>query len=586
MTGRARSFSLGFLLLLCAGTAAAAPISTRKGLVVAAHPAAARIGAETLARGGNAADALVATAFALAVAEPQSSGLGGGGFALLYEARSRLVSVIDFREVAPAAATPGMFDRNGQYEPLLSREGGRAVAVPGAVAGYAWIAAHHGKLPLASLVAPASELAEKGVTLDAGDVRALQRGADVLKHSPAAADYYGLGRDVSGTLRLQPALGTLLRSIGRDGPATFYRGASAEAVVRAVQRAGGVLTAQDLAKYQVRTLAPLEGTYRGHRIVTVPPPSAGGIIVLQTLAALEKMRFPIGQANTADPTRLHDLAEVWDRAFAARLADIGDPRVEPQVTSLVPQLLAPSTIGRWVKSIGPRATSAEEIGRIGPIGKGISEGPDTTHVCAVDSAGNVALMTTTINGPFGSGVLVPELGIVLNNEMDDFAAPAGGNLYGLVGGRYNAVAPGKTPVSTMAPLIVFDGDRPWIAAGTPGGSTIATTLTQVVLHIVDDGMDVAEAVAAPRVHAQFHPDDVRVEPHAWSPETITALQSAGHRVVTAPFTFGNVQAVVIAPDGVRYGASDPRGSGAAVPEDLTPGVAPAPTLSPAIPQPK
>jgi gamma-glutamyltranspeptidase/glutathione hydrolase len=552
--------------------------------VVAASQLAARTGAEVLAKGGNAADALVATAFTLAVTEPFSSGLGGGGFALLYDAKTHEVHAVDFRETAPAAASPAMFNRKGMYDPDLSRFGGRAVATPGAVAGYAYVAANFGTRPLRELVAGAADIAEQGFMLTPGWERGVKRGARALSRFWNAANYYGFGRNILWTVRRQPALATLLRAIGEKGPEAFYTGAAAEAVVRATSQTHGVLALDDLKSYAARPLTPLEGSYRGHRVVTVPPPSAGGVALLETLAGLEKLNPPSGREHTVDATRFHDLVELWDRAYAARTNFVGDPRADSAVSTAVSRLLDKHTIDTWVASIGPRATPAAQVGTM--VDR-IAEGADTTHLCTVDAAGNVALMTTTINGPFGSGVFVPELGIILNNEMDDFAAATGPNLYGLVGGKYNAVAPGKTPVSTMTPTIVFDGDRPWIALGTPGGSTIATTISQVLVHLMDDRLDLPQALAVPRLHAQFHPDHVLIEPKGFSAATLAALEAKGHRIAKSPLMLGNVQAITIGPDGLRTGASDLRGFGAAVAEDepVAP-EKPAKTLVPARAPPK
>jgi gamma-glutamyltranspeptidase/glutathione hydrolase len=556
------------LIVLVAPAAWALPVTTHKGLVVAAHPLAARAGAQVLANGGNAADALVATAFALAVVEPQSCGIGGGGFALLYNARTHEVKAVDFREVAPAAASPAMFMRNGKYDPLLSRQGGKAVAVPGAVAGYASIAEHYGTKSLKALVDPAATLAEAATLYTEGHRRGLQMGAELLKSSPAAAAYFGLGQDVVGLRRRQPELAKLLRDIGAKGPHAFYTGRSAAAVVRAVAASGGILTTDDLAHYEVRSLVPLEGRFRGHRVVTMPPPSAGGVTVLATLEALD--RKPADQMRYGTVERAQLLAELFNRAYAARAAMAGDPRAEPKAANYVTQILKPETIASWLASIGPNATPSAEIGKA--IDQ-IKEGPETSHLCVVDAAGNVALMTTTINGAFGSGVFVPELGIVLNNEMDDFSPPEGGNLYGLVGGRYNAVAPGKTPLSTMAPTLVFDGDRPWIGVGAAGGSTIATTITQIILHVVDDNMDVQQALAAPRLHSQFQPDEIKVEQYGMDEETRKALVARGYKVgFWAPRS--NAQALTIGADGLRRSIGDPRGDGAAVAEDVLEGPKP------------
>jgi gamma-glutamyltranspeptidase/glutathione hydrolase len=547
--------------------ALALPVASRKGLVVSAHPLASRAGAEVLASGGNAADALVATAFALAVVEPHSSGLGGGGFALLYNAKTREVSVVDFRETAPAQASPKMFLKDGKYDPALSRQGGLSVALPGAVAGYAHIAAKHGTKSLKSLVDPAATLAEKGAIYTEGHRRALTFASELLKQFPVTADYYGMNADVLGQRRVQPRIGKLLREIGASGPRAFYSGKNASAIVRAVAASGGVLTTDDLEHYEVRSLKPLEGSYRGHRVVTVPLPSAGGTTVLSALAAAERLTPEQFKFGTVDRDRY--LIEIFNRIYAARAAYAGDPRVEPKAADFS-KLLDPKTIDAWMKSIGPSATPAAEIAKVADPSK---EGDDTSHLGAVDAEGNVALMTTTINGPFGSGVMVPELGIVLNNEMDDFSPPSGGNLYGLVGGRYNGVAPFKTPVSTMCPTLVFEGDRPWFGVGAAGGSAIATAVTQLIIHMVDDGMDVQQALNAPRLHSQFQPEESKIEYYGIEEETRKALVARGYKIGFTP-PRSNAQALSIGSDGIRRGAGDPRGEGAAVAQEQVETAAP------------
>lgn len=555
---------LGFAL----PKAEALPTSTREGLVVTAHPHASRAGATVLAEGGNAVDALVAAAFTLAVVEPHSSGLGGGGFALVYEAESGKVHAIDFREVAPAAADEAYFLQDGTYEPTLSKIGGRAVGVPGAVAGYAYLASKYGTWKLAKLVEPAAKLADKGFVTGAAHKRALQWGGKVLAASPEAAIVFGAddGGDGLGQRLRQPALAAFIRDIGKRGPKALYEGKGAEAVERAVKASGGALTRKDLADYEVRTLKPLEGSYRGHRVVTFPPPSAGGFTVLQTLAGME--RHPVEKLSHRSPARLHALIEIWKRSYAARAEFLGDPRVESAVNEHVERLLSKETMDAWVKSIDPKkATPAEEVSSLVRTTAG---GEHTTHLVAMDAEGNVALMTSTLNGAFGSGVFVPELGLLLNNQLDDFAAPVGGNLYGLVGGELNAIAPGKTPLSTMAPTLVFRDDKPWIAVGAPGGSTIATTIAQIILNVVDEGMDVQQAVAASRLHAQHRPEVVRFEAYGVEDATRSALERLGHDVQLTSFQWGNASVIVVGEDGVNQGSADPRGEGAAVAQDQLP----------------
>lgn len=554
-------FGATLLVLLSTAVAHAVPTSTKKGLVTAAHPLAAQVGARTLAQGGNAADALVATAFALGVLEPHSSGLGGGGFALLYEAKTGRIDILDFRETAPAATTTKLYETDGVYDENLSRYGGRAVGVPGAVAGYAEIVKKYGKLPLSRIIEPAAVLAQKGFPLAAAHRRVARWGKEVLARHPDLSKRFLYDGETLGQTLKQPAIAKLLRDIGKRGTKAFYEGKAADAIVRTVRDAGGVMTREDLSSYRVRALEPLVGSFRGHRVVTVPPPSAGGLTVLQTLAMMERTPAPKDSYNGVE--RLHLMVETWKRSFAARASFIGDPRHAPEVGTVLPKLLAPQTFDAWTKSITDRSTPSADISL---AIDSLREGDDTSHLGAVDAEGNVALMTTTINAPFGAGLVVPEFGVVLNNELDDFSPPVGGNIYGLEGGRNNRIGPGRTPVSTMAPTLVFDGDRPWIAVGAAGGSTITTTIAQVILHVADDGMDIRTALASPRLHAQFKPETVRIESWGLDDMTRRALEARGHTLVVGG-DWGNAQGIVIESDGTRTGAADPRGEGSAVAQD-------------------
>lgn len=538
----------------------ALPVETRKGLVVAAHPAAAEAGARILSQGGNAADALVATAFALGVVEPHSSGLGGGGFALLYDAKTKKITALDFREVAPADATPALFEKDGVYDATFSRAGGRSVGVPGAAAGYAEIVERFGRLPLKQVTSPAVALARNGFLIGAGHKRVAQMAESMRQNHPALAPRYLYWGDTLGVRLKQEALAKLMEDIGRNGRTAFYEGPNAQAIIDAVRDDGGVMTLADLTDYRVRALTPLEGTFRGHRVVTMPPPSAGGMTVLHLLGVLDRFPQPPPESRNA-PLVLHRMIETWRRSFAARAADLGDPRQSTEVSKRVEKLLSPKTLDAWAKSIGRYPTPASEL-----IDSS-REGDDTSHLCVVDEEGNVALMTTTINGPFGSGLVVSSLGLVLNNENDDFSPPTGGNLYGLEGGKHNGLRGGRTPVSTMAPTLVFDGERPWIAVGAAGGSTITTTIAQIVVNIVDTKMNVEQAVAKGRIHAQLSPDLVMVEPDALDDATREALKAMRHSLRTTPAPWGNAQALTIDADGVRRGAGDPRGVGAAVAQD-------------------
>jgi gamma-glutamyltranspeptidase/glutathione hydrolase len=528
------------------------------GAIATGHPLASEVGAEVLRRGGNAADAAVAAAFALSVVENQASGIGGGGFALVYVAREGRVHALDFREVAPRGATPGMFaGAAGGRRPSL--DGGLAVAVPGAVRGYAEIAHRFGTRPLETLVEPAARIAERGHQVNAEYVELARERYDCLAGRPAAAREF-LARGPGGVPEVPPPgwrlvrrdLARTLRLLGRD-PDAFYRGSLAERIARAAQEDGGVLTAEDLGRYRVRERPPLEGRYRGHRIVTMPLPSAGGAILVALLQVLEHEDPRQGGYR---PVRfLHAMIEAEKRLFARR-ATLGDPEQVPAAAAEVAELTSPAFAARVAGSIGERAAAA---GDVAPP----AESNHTTHVSVIDRDGNAVALTTTVNYSFGACVVVPGTGILLDDEMDDFdPAPGVPNAYGLVGRGANSPAPGKTPLSSMAPTLAFGPDgRLWLAIGSPGGSTIPTTVAQVISHLVDDGMGLEQALAAPRLHHQWRPEAVRVEPAGLESETARALVDRGHALTFAPEPWGNAQAVRVTPEGWREAACDPRAGG-------------------------
>lgn len=538
---------------------------SRQGAIATAHPLASEAGAEVLRQGGTAADAAVAAALLLSVVENQSSGIGGGGFALVWVAREKRVHVLDFREVAPAAATRDMFLRDGKADPRLSRQGGLAVGVPGAVKGYAALARRFGRLPLSRLAEPAARISERGFSARPKLARAAAEERACLAVDPAAARELllpGPGGELRAPLadeRLtRPDLARTLRSLGRD-PERFYRGRLAERIAAAVQAAGGLLTAADLAAYRVREREPLWGSYRGRRVATMPLPSAGGAILLGLLQALEGEE---PRAGGYRPVRfLHAFAEIEKRLFAARAGLLGDPDFAPGAEAAVRELVSPERAALLRAQVGERATPSAQIPAAGGAGDG---GSHTSHLSVIDAEGNAVSMTTTVNTPFGACLVVPGTGILLNSQMDDFdAAPGAANAYGLVGTGANAVAPGKVPLSSMTPTLLFDAEgRLLLAVGSPGGSTIPSTVAQVIVHLVDDRMPLAEALGAPRIHHQWQPDAIQAEPRALEAATAAALQAMGHEVRYRPAPFGNPQAVSLDPDtGLRTGASEPRSDG-------------------------
>jgi gamma-glutamyltranspeptidase/glutathione hydrolase len=530
------------------------------GAVATAHPLASEVAAQVLREGGNAADAAVAAAFALSVVENQSSGIGGGGFALVWDARARRATVLDFREVAPAAATADMFTRGGA-PPRGSLDGGLAVAVPGAVKGYAALARRFGTRPLPRLVEPAARLAERGFRVSHVFAdRSRERLACLAGDGAAAREFLKGGRAppaplAPGDRLVRRDLARTLRALGRD-PEAFYRGPLAARIARAVQARGGVLTREDLARYRMRERAPLEGSYRGHRVLTMPPPSAGGAIVVALLQALEAEEPRRGGYR---PERfLHVMIEAEKRLFARRSASFADPDQVPAAARAAEELASRAFAERLRAGIGERASPAADLRVEGERG-------ETTHLSVVDREGNAVALTSTVNYYFGACVVVPGTGILLNDEMDDFdAAPGVANAYGLVGRGPNAVAPGKIPLSSMSPTLVFDpGGRLVAALGAAGGSRIPTAVAQAILHVVDDGMALDAALGAGRLHHQHTPDVVFVEPNGLEAATAQALAARGHRLSFEPSRWPNAHAVGIDPSGLRVGAADPRYEGSA-----------------------
>jgi gamma-glutamyltranspeptidase/glutathione hydrolase len=548
---------MAHLLLLLLGATAASP----RGAVASAHPLASEAAATVLRQGGNAVDAAVAAAFVLAVVEPESSGLGGGGFALVYLAREGRTVALDFRETAPSAARPDMFaGPRPAGAPSPSLDGGAAVAVPGAVKGYAELARRFGTLPLARLVEPAARIAERGFPVGLHLVAAARDRASCLAARPAAARAFLVagpdGRPSPPTpadrLR-QRDLARTLRLLGRD-PEAFYRGPLAEAIARAARADGGSLTAADLAAFRVRERIPLTGTYRGRRIVSMPLPSSGGAIVIGLLQALE---HEDPRAGGYRPARfLHAMAEVEKRLYARR-GLLGDPAFVPGAEREVAEMISPATAAELDAAVGPLAAVVEAP-------PAPQESSQTSHLSVVDAAGDAVALTTTVNYRFGSCVVVPGAGFVLNDEMDDFdAAPGTANVFGAVGTGVNGPAPGKIPLSSMAPTLVFDPQgRLWLAVGSSGGTAIPTAVAQVISHLVDDGMSLSQAVSTPRLHHQWRPDAIQVEPGGLEAETARALEARGHALLQRDRPMANPQAVMVTAEGWREAASDAAGEGA------------------------
>jgi gamma-glutamyltranspeptidase/glutathione hydrolase len=531
-----------------------------RAAVATAHPLASQAAAEILRAGGNAADAAAAAAYALSVVENERSGLGGGGFALVWLEREKRVHVLDFREVAPAGARRDMFLRGGKPDPALSRQGGLAVGVPGAAKGYAELARRFGRLPLARLVEPAARIAERGFPVGERYADAARESLACLRSDPAAAREFlvpGPGGErvplAPGSRLVRRDLARTLRALGRR-PEAPYRGPLADRVAAAARAAGGVLAPADLAAYRVREREPLWGSYRGRRIASMPLPSAGGAIVLGLLQALEGDDPRAG--GFRDPAFLHAFVEVERRLFARRAA-LGDPAFAPGAEAAALEMIDPAIDRALRDEVGERAAPSP-----GPAPGGARPGGGTSHLSVVDGEGNAVALTTTVNRYFGACLVVPGTGILLNDQMDDFEpAPGEPNAWGLRGSGANAVEPGKVPLSSMAPTLVFDpSGRVLLALGASGGSTIPSTVAQVILRVLGDGMPLDQALAFPRIHCQGPADEVVVEPFGLDGATARALEARGHALrFLARWPFGNPQAVLVDPStGLREAASDPR----------------------------
>jgi gamma-glutamyltranspeptidase/glutathione hydrolase len=531
-------------------------------MVVTTDGRATEAGVAVLRAGGNAVDAGVAVAFALTVTYPLGACLGGGGF-MLYRAGPDEHHALDFRERAPGALKAELFlDDEGRPIPDLSLRTGLAVGVPGSVAGLAEAHRRWGSRSWSELLQPAIRLAEQGFTVGPMLALAFEREADRLRADPEARRV--LTRDGEpyreGELLVQPDLAATLRAIAERGSSGFYDGPTAAAIVDTVSRAGGVMRVDDLAAYRPVLRRPIVGSYRGHRVVGFPPPSSAGITLLQILGMLE--RFDLEASGYGSSATTHLIVEAERRGFADRSRWLGDPAFFAVPSS---GLLQPEYIARLASGIRvARATPSAEVHPGRPAG---ADDHETLHFSIGDAAGRVVAMTLTLNQWFGTGIVAPGTGVLLNNEMDDFAlAPGVPNLYGLLGGEANAVDGGKRPLSSMGPTIVEladPGPRPRLVLGSPGGSLIITSVLQVLVNVVDHGMPVQQAVNAPRFHHQWHPDEIRHESLAFPVDVQRNLRALGHVLVEDVWLLGNVNAIGLGEDGAWLGAADPRRFGSA-----------------------
>jgi len=537
-------------------TARVLPARARSGMVASQEARATRVGVDILRRGGNAVDAAVAVGFALAVTLPRAGNLGGGGFMLVHRAAEKETIAIDYRETAPAAASATMFlNEKGEPVPQKSRDSGLAVGVPGTVRGLAQ--AHRaygsGTFTLAELIAPAIALARDGIPVENDLADSLASAGRLAAHAPTRAIFYRDNKPLqAGDHLVQADLAATLSAIAASGPDAFYRGPIADRIAAAVRSLGGVMTAKDIAGYTVVERKPVTGSYRGYDIASMPPPSSGGVHLIQILNILEGFDLKGAGAGSADT--LHVLAEAMKPAYADRAAFLGDPdRVKVPVRGLTAKSYAMLQRG----DINPfRARSAAEVRAGNPLPH---ESDQTTHFSVVDRHGNAVANTYTLNFSYGVGLVAEGTGVLLNNEMDDFSAkPGAQNAYGLVGSDANSVSPGARPLSSMTPTFLFRDGRLVLVTGSPGGSRIITTTLQVISNVVDHGMNIAEAVAAPRIHHQWQPDVLLVE-SGLSPDTIRLLEAKGQRVRPGA-TSGSASSIVVTAHGLE-GAADPRQRG-------------------------
>ncbi len=536
-------------LLLAAGCFAREPVHARHTMVVTREAHATEIGDAVLASGGNAIDAAVAVAFVLAVTHPSAGNLGGGGFMLIRLANGKS-TFIDFRERAPASASRNMYlDSSGEVTED-STIGYRTSGVPGTVMGMEYAHKKYGRKKWADLVTPAVELARHGfpVPWDLSKSLRSQTITSKLSRFPDSRRIFlrdGRYFEFGDTL-VQPELAKTLIRIRSRGSRDFYQGETARLLAADMQAHGGTITLQDLRDYKVIEREPLEGTYRGYGVFSAPPPSSGGVGILQMLGILEGTDYEKTGAGSA--RTLHFLAETMRRYFADRSEYMGDPAFYPVPLT---RLLDPKYIATRRATIDPaHATPSDQIlpGRLDA-----KESTDTTHFSILDAAGNAVSMTYTLNGGFGSGVTAEGLGFLLNNEMDDFASkPGSKNMFGLIQGEADAIAPHKTPLSSMTPTILTRDGKVFMVVGAPGGPTIISAVLQTILNVVDFKMNAQEAVDQPRIHHQWMPDEIRLE-RGISPDTIELLQSMGHKVVKTRSSIGEIAAIVVRNDGTRDG---------------------------------
>ncbi|HCH26534.1 MULTISPECIES: gamma-glutamyltransferase [Psychrobacter] len=535
------------------------PVWAKNGMVATQEALASDIGLQILKDGGNAVDAGVAVGFALAVTLPRAGNIGGGGFMMIYDAEQGETVALDYREKAPSSASRDMYlDKDGNAVSDLSRFHGLAVGVPGTVAGLLKALEDHGTMSREQVMAPAIALAEDGIEVTAGLSESLEALSDRLQKWPSTKKVF-FKPDGSayqpGERLYQPELARSLKLIATQGADGFYKGETARSIVKAVNEAGGSMSLQDLANYEAIARTPVTGDYRGYEIVSMPPPSSGGIHIVQILNILEG--YPLKDYGHNSAQTIHLMSEAMQRAYADRAEYLGDSDfIDVPASGLTSQAYA-DQLHTLIDT--DKATPASTIKANNPLPY---ESDQTTHFSIVDKDGNAIANTYTLNFSYGTGLVADGTGILLNNEMDDFSAkPGTPNGYGLLGGEANSVEANKRPLSSMSPTLVFKDSKPYIVTGSPGGSRIITTVTQIISNVIDHDMNIAEATHAPRIHDQWLPDEIRVE-KALNIDTIKKLESMGH-TVSPKAAMGSTQSIMITPNGV-YGSSDPRIVDAAV----------------------
>ncbi|WIW46586.1 gamma-glutamyltransferase [Bradyrhizobium sp. 62B] len=534
-------------------------VAAEHGMVVAQEKISAQVGAEILRRGGNAVDAAVATGFAMAVTYPRAGNIGGGGFMVIHSADRNEDITIDYRETAPAATTPQIFlDADGKPDTAKSRDSALGVGVPGTIAGLSLALEKYGsgQFTLAQLLEPAIALARDGFVISDDMADTLPTWYRRLARWPSSAKIFS--RPDGSPLRegdrlVQGDLAETLSAVAAQGPRGFYEGEVAEKLAKAVADAGGIMTPADLKAYQAVIRAPVRGSYRGYDIVSMPLPSSGGIVLVETLNILEG--FQLADLKQGSPASLHLLVEAMKRAYADRAHYLGDPAF---VNAPIETLTAKDYAAKLRSGISAdRATPSKELASAAPSPR---EGSNTTHFSVVDSRGNAVSNTYTLNFSYGVGLVAEGTGVLLNNELDDFTAAVGAsNAYGLVGFEANLPGPGKRPLSSMSPTIVLRDGKPVLVTGSPGGSRIISSVLQVIVNLLDYRMDVAAAVAAPRLHHQWLPDEVRVE-RGFPEDVLQGLKAMGHTIVE-PMGQTSANSILVTPNG-PLGAPDPRTRGA------------------------